>query len=45
VLSCIEGAYLRGRAEGSGAAFREAGRWLGELAAQAARARAPSRKR
>ena len=36
VLSCIEGAYLRGRTEGSGAAFREAGRWLGELAAQAA---------
>ena len=45
VLSCIEGAYLRGRAEGSGAAFREAGRWLGELAAQAAVTPAPSRKR
>jgi TetR/AcrR family transcriptional repressor of lmrAB and yxaGH operons len=44
VLSCIEGAYLRGRAEGSGAAFREAGRWLGELAAQAA-APASARKR
>jgi len=56
VLSCIEGAYLRGRAESSGAAFREAGRWLGELAEQAAapsgskgarapRGRPPSRKR
>jgi hypothetical protein len=45
VLSCIEGAYLRGRAEARARRFREAGRWLGELAAQAARARAPSRKR
>ena len=44
VLSCIEGAYLRGRAEGSGAAFREAGRWLGELAAQAAAPAPPGRR-
>jgi AcrR family transcriptional regulator len=33
VLSSIEGAYLLGRAERSGAPFREAGRWLGDLAA------------
>lgn len=28
VLTCIEGAYVRSRAEQTGEAFREAGRWL-----------------
>lgn len=32
VLTAIEGAYVRGRAERSSAAFREAGEWLAELA-------------
>ena len=32
VLTAIEGAYVRGRAEHSSAAFREAGEWLGRLA-------------
>jgi AcrR family transcriptional regulator len=32
VLTAIEGGYVRGRAERSGEAFREAGRWLGRLA-------------
>lgn len=33
VLSAIEGAYIVARAEQSGSAFREAGRWLGQLLA------------
>jgi TetR/AcrR family transcriptional repressor of lmrAB and yxaGH operons len=33
VLTAVEGAYVRGRAQGSGEPFREAGRWLAELAA------------
>lgn len=33
VLSAIEGAYIRGRAEGNAHGFREAGRWLAGLAA------------
>ena len=32
VLSTIEGAYIRGRAEGSKNAFLEAGEWLAQLA-------------
>jgi TetR/AcrR family transcriptional repressor of lmrAB and yxaGH operons len=32
VLSAIEGAYIRGRADRSGDPFREAGRWLAILA-------------
>jgi len=32
VLTAIEGAYVRGRAEQSSVAFREAGQWLGRLA-------------
>jgi TetR/AcrR family transcriptional repressor of lmrAB and yxaGH operons len=32
VLTAIEGAYIRGRAEHSGRAFREAGAWLAEIA-------------
>ena len=32
VLTAIEGAYVRGRAERSSKAFREAGEWLAELA-------------
>jgi len=32
VLTAIEGAYIRGRAEHSGKAFREAGAWLAEIA-------------
>lgn len=32
VLTAIEGAYVRGRAERSSRAFREAGQWLAELA-------------
>jgi TetR/AcrR family transcriptional repressor of lmrAB and yxaGH operons len=32
VLTAIEGGYVRGRAEHSGEAFREAGLWLGRLA-------------
>lgn len=31
LLSAIEGAYVRARAEGSGRAFREAGGWLAQL--------------
>jgi TetR/AcrR family transcriptional repressor of lmrAB and yxaGH operons len=31
VLTAIEGAYVRARAEGSGQAFREAGAWLAQL--------------
>ena len=42
VLSSIEGAYLLARAERSGAPFREAGRWLGELASGLAPAPAPA---
>ncbi|HYC36456.1 MAG TPA: TetR/AcrR family transcriptional regulator [Usitatibacter sp.] len=33
VLTAIEGAYVRGRAERSGKAFREAGEWLARLVA------------
>ena len=44
VLSSIEGAYLLGRAERSGAPFREAGRWIGELAGSFARTPAPRRR-
>jgi hypothetical protein len=40
VLTAIEGAYVRGRAEHSSAAFREAGQWLSELAEAAAPQRA-----
>jgi TetR/AcrR family transcriptional repressor of lmrAB and yxaGH operons len=40
VLTAIEGAYVRGRAEHSSAAFREAGQWLAELAEAAAPQRA-----
>lgn len=36
VLTAIEGGYVRGRAEHSSAAFREAGEWLGRLAEQEA---------
>lgn len=35
VLTGIEGAYVRARAEHSGDAFRETGRWLSRLAAKA----------
>lgn len=35
MLSCIEGAHIRARAERSGAPFREAGRWLSRLVEQA----------
>ncbi len=41
VLTAIEGAYVRGRAEHSGAAFREAGEWLGRVAELEASAGAP----
>jgi len=34
LLTTIEGAYIRGRAERSGRPFREAGAWLAELAAR-----------
>ena len=34
LLTTIEGAYIRGRAERSGKPFREAGAWLAELAAR-----------
>ncbi len=37
VMTAIEGAYVRARAERSSRAFREAGAWLAELAAVAAR--------
>ena len=37
VLTAIEGAYIRARAERSGRPFREAGAWLAELAATGAR--------
>jgi TetR/AcrR family transcriptional repressor of lmrAB and yxaGH operons len=33
VLTAVEGAYIRGRAEHSATAFREAGTWLARLAA------------
>ena len=33
MLTAIEGAYVRGRAERSSAAFREAGEWLAAIAA------------
>jgi len=39
VLTAIEGGYLRGRAERSPVAFREAADWLGELAEHEVRAR------
>ncbi len=38
-LTAIEGAYVRGRAERSSRAFREAASWLGELADREAAAR------
>ncbi|MGE0358067.1 MAG: TetR/AcrR family transcriptional regulator [Burkholderiales bacterium] len=38
VVSAIEGAYIRGRAERSGKAFREAGAWLADVAAREAKA-------
>jgi AcrR family transcriptional regulator len=38
MLTAIEGAYVRGRAERSSAAFREAGEWLAALAAAPASA-------
>jgi TetR/AcrR family transcriptional repressor of lmrAB and yxaGH operons len=37
LLSAIEGAYIRGRAERSSQPFREAGAWLAELAAREAK--------
>jgi TetR/AcrR family transcriptional repressor of lmrAB and yxaGH operons len=37
MLTAIEGAYVRGRADRSSAPFREAGRWLGQLAEAEAR--------
>lgn len=37
VLTAIEGAYIRGRAERSGQPFRDAGQWLSEAAAREAR--------
>lgn len=39
VLTAIEGAYIRGRAERSGQPFLEAGRWLAEVAEREATAR------
>ncbi len=39
VLTAIEGAYVRGRAERSSRAFKEAASWLGELADREAAAR------
>ena len=45
VLSAIEGAYLLSRAARSAAPFREAGRWVGELAAGFAPPTAPRRTR
>jgi TetR/AcrR family transcriptional repressor of lmrAB and yxaGH operons len=36
VLTAIEGAYIRGRADRSGKPFREAGAWLAELAERTA---------
>lgn len=39
VLTAIQGGYLRGRAERSPRAFREAADWLGELAEREVRAR------
>lgn len=36
LLTAIEGAYVRGRAERSSAPFREAGNWLARLAEQSA---------
>jgi TetR/AcrR family transcriptional regulator, lmrAB and yxaGH operons repressor len=38
VVTAIEGAYIRGRAERSSRAFREAGLWLAELAERESRA-------
>jgi hypothetical protein len=35
LLTAIEGAYIRGRAERSSKPFREAGTWLAELAESA----------
>jgi len=44
VLATIEGAYIMARAERSGRAFREAGRWLGQmLASQSPRSSPKSR--
>lgn len=39
VLTAIQGGYLRGRAERSSRAFREAAGWLGEIAEREVRAR------
>jgi hypothetical protein len=36
LLTAIEGAYIRSRAERSGKPFREAGAWLAELAGRKA---------
>jgi hypothetical protein len=36
LLTAIEGAYIRSRAERSGKPFREAGAWLAELTTRAA---------
>jgi AcrR family transcriptional regulator len=45
MLTAIEGAYVRGRAERSSAAFREAGEWLAQLAqAPAGGGRPPVRR-
>jgi hypothetical protein len=45
LLSAIEGAYIRGRAERSGDAFREAGEWLAELVEQQLDVRRPRRSK
>ena len=45
VLATIEGAYLLARAQRSATPFREAGRWLGELAAGFAAPAAPAAPR
>lgn len=43
VMTVIEGAYIRCRAEHTSAAFTEAGRWLAQLAAQPGNGRARRR--
>jgi TetR/AcrR family transcriptional regulator, lmrAB and yxaGH operons repressor len=43
LLTAIEGAYIRGRADGSSEAFRDAGTWLAELAERAGPGKKPVR--
>jgi len=45
LLTAIEGAYIRGRADGSSMPFREAGAWLADLAEQAGTQKAAGRVR